>query len=418
VDSVAPSVYNNEDAKLALALQLFGGVTKQLPDGDRIRGDIHVLLVGNPASGQARLTRHSARLAPRSMRVSGKTTTQVGLTATAHMSGGKGSPWDVEGGALVLADKGLTAINRLDAMRPEARESLPTVLDEQSVHVAKATITETLNARTSVLAEAAPKYGRFDQYEPIGEQIGLEPDLISQFDLLFIHNDNPERSSDEAQANHIIDVNYSGEVHANRNNSSSPVVDTDAVPETDKEVTPAIDPNLLRRYISYARQNHYPVMTEEAKEVIREFYMDLRSKGYEEDAPIPVTSRKLEAIVRLAEASARIRLSDKIEQEDANRVISLVRRTLESLGVDTETERFDANVVEKGTGKEQRDRMENLKALISGIESEYDEGAPIDEIFDRAEEVGFTRSQAEDIFEKLRGQGDIYMPTDDHWRTV
>jgi replicative DNA helicase Mcm len=159
-------------------------------------------------------------------------------------------------------------------------------------------------------------------------------------------------------------------------------------------------------------------MTDEAKEVIRDFYVDVRSQGYEEDAPVPVTTRKLEAIVRLAEASARLRLSDTIETEDADRVINLVRETLEDLGINTETDQVDADVIETGQSKAQRELKATVKEIIEKIESEYDEGAPIEVVLDHAKERGIDRSKAEHKIEKLRRQGDVYEPTTDHLRSI
>jgi len=141
-------------------------------------------------------------------------------------------------------------------------------------------------------------------------------------------------------------------------------------------------------------------MTEAAKGAIRDFYVDLRAKGQDDDAPVPVTARKLEALVRLAEASARIRLSDTVEEEDSERVIQIVRSSMEDIGVDPETGEFDADVVETGTSKTQRDRIQNIKGIINDIESEYDEGAPIDVVVERAEEVGVDQSKAEHEIEQ------------------
>src|SRR5699024_877923 len=159
-------------------------------------------------------------------------------------------------------------------------------------------------------------------------------------------------------------------------------------------------------------------MTEEAKEAISDFYVDLRAEGSDDDAPVPVTARKLEALVRLAEASARVRLADTVELADAERVIEIVRSCLKDIGVDPETGEFDADIVETGTSKTQRDRIKNVKALIAEIETEYDAGAPIDEVLDRAEETGIERSQAEHELEKLRRQGEVYEPQTDHLRTT
>jgi Predicted ATPase involved in replication control, Cdc46/Mcm family len=185
-----------------------------------------------------------------------------------------------------------------------------------------------------------------------------------------------------------------------------------------EEVAPDIDADLLRKYIAHAKRSCFPTMTDEAKAAIREFYVDLRSKGADEDAPIPVTARKLEALVRLAEASARVRLSDTVDEEDAERSVDIVRSCLQDIGVDPETGQFDADVVETGTSKTQRDRIKNIKGLISDIEEEFEEGAPIEEVLDRADEIGMDASKAEDEIEKLRRKGEVYEPKQDHLRTT
>jgi replicative DNA helicase Mcm len=292
------------------------------------------------------------------------------------------------------------------------------VVLHNSISVSKAGINATLKSRCSLLGAANPKYGRFDQYESIGEQIDLEPALISRFDLIFTVTDQPDAEKDGNLADHIINTNYAGELFTHRENTTTSNVTEEEVENVTENVEPEIDAELLRKYIAYAKRNCYPMMTEEAKVEIRDFYVDLRSKGQDDDAPVPVTARKLEALVRLSEASARMRLSDTVEREDAERVIEIVRSCLQDIGVDPETGEFDADVVETGRSKSQRDRIKNIKSLIAEIETEYDEGAPIETILDRAEEIGMERSQAEHEIEKLRRQGDVYEPTTDHLRTV
>jgi replicative DNA helicase Mcm len=159
-------------------------------------------------------------------------------------------------------------------------------------------------------------------------------------------------------------------------------------------------------------------MTEEARERIREFYVEMRSKGTSEDAPVPITARKLEALVRLGEASARVRLSDTVEPEDAERVIGIVRSSLRDVGMDPETGEFDADIIETEMSKSQRDRVKNLKALIQEIEAEYEEGAPVDEVIQRAEEIGMAESKAEHEMEKLKQKGELYEPKQGHLRTT
>ncbi|WP_336360340.1 minichromosome maintenance protein MCM [Haladaptatus sp. ZSTT2] len=419
VGSIAPSIFGYDQEKLAMILQLFSGVTKHLPDGSRIRGDLHMLLIGDPGTGKSAMLQYIRNIAPRSVYTSGKGSSSAGLTAAAVRDDfGDGQQWTLEAGALVLADKGIAAVDELDKMRPEDRSAMHEALEQQSISVSKAGINATLKSRCSLLGAANPKYGRFDPYEPIGEQIDLEPALISRFDLIFTVTDKPDAEKDTELAEHIIRTNYAGELHTHRTHTNSSNFTEQQVNDVTEEVAPVIDAELLRKYIAFAKRTCYPTMSDEAKEAIRDFYVDLRSKGADEDAPVPVTARKLEGLVRLAEASARLRLSDTVHEEDAERVIELVRSCLQDIGVDPETGQFDADVVETGRSKTQRDRVKNIKNLIAEIENEYEDGAPIDVVLDRAEEIGMDHSKAEHEIEKLKQKGEVYEPRTDHLRTT
>jgi len=419
VESIAPSIYGYDQEKLAMLLQLFSGVTKHLPDESRIRGDMHLLFIGDPGTGKSQLLQYIRHIAPRSVYTSGKGSSSAGLTAAAVRDDfGDGQQWTLEAGALVLADRGIAAVDEIDKMRSEDRSAMHEALEQQTISVSKAGINATLKSRCSLLAAANPKYGRFDRYESIGEQIDLEPALISRFDLIFTVTDEPDPEKDANLADHIIKTNYAGELNTQRTRMTAANVSQDAVDAVTEEVAPTIDPDLLRKYIAYAQREVFPTMTEEAKEAIREFYVDLRAQGAGEDAPVPVTARKLEALVRLAEASARVRLSDAVELEDAERVIEIVRSCLKDIGVDPETGEFDADVVETGTSKSQRDRIRNVRALIEDVGSEYDEGAPIEEVLSRADEVGLDREKAEHEIEQLKRKGEVYEPRTDHLRTT
>jgi len=419
IASIAPSIYGYNQEKLAMILQLFSGVTKQLPDGSRIRGDLHMLLIGDPGTGKSQMLGYIQNIAPRSVYTSGKGSSSAGLTAAAVRDDfGDGQQWTLEAGALVLADQGIAAVDELDKMRSEDRSAMHEALEQQKISVSKAGINATLKSRCSLLGAANPKYGRFDQYEPIGEQIDLEPALISRFDLIFTVTDQPDEEKDRNLAEHIITTNYAGELTTQREEMSSLDVSDAEINEVTEQVDPEIDAELLRKYIAYAKQNCHPRMTDEAQATIRDFYVDLRSRGTDEDAAVPVTARKLEALVRLAEASARVRLSDTVEQRDAERSVEIVRSCLQDIGVDPETGEFDADIVEAGTSKSQRDRIKNLKGLISDIEEEYDDGAPVDIVLERAEEVGMDHSKAEHEIDKLKQKGEVYEPSTDTLRTT
>ena len=370
-------------------------------------------------SHNSQMLAYIENIAPRAVYTSGKGSSSAGLTAAAVRDDfGDGQQWTLEAGALVLADQGIAAIDELDKMRPEDRSAMHEALEQQKISVSKAGINATLKSRCSLLGAANPKYGRFDQYEPIGEQIDLEPALISRFDLIFTVTDQPDEEKDKNLAEHILTTNYAGELTTQQEEMTSLDVSDDEIEEMTEQVDPEIDAELLRKYIAYAKQNCHPRMTDEAQATIRDFYVDLRAKGTDEDAAVPVTARKLEALVRLAEASARVRLSDTVEQSDAEQSVEIVRSCLQDIGVDPETGEFDADIVEAGTSKSQRDRIKNLKTLISDIEEEYDDGAPVDIVLERAEEVGMEQSKAEHEIDKLKQKGEVYEPSTDTLRTT
>jgi len=393
------------------------------PEGDwvydlEIEGT-HNYVSNGIISHNSQMISYVENIAPRSVYTSGKGSSAAGLTAAAVRDDfGDGQQWSLEAGALVLADKGIAAVDELDKMDSSDRSAMHEGLEQQKISVSKAGINATLKARCSLLGAANPKYGRFDQYEPIGEQIDLEPALISRFDLIFTVTDSPDPEHDSRLAKHIIKTNYAGELNTQREELASSEFTSEQVAEVTQEVAPEIDADLLRKYIAHAKRSCFPTMTEEAKELIEEFYVDLRSKGADEDAPVPVTARKLEAMVRLAEASARLRLSDTVGREDADRATDIVESCLKDIGVDPETGQFDADVVETGTSKSQRDRIKNIKGLIADIEAEYEEGAPVDEVLDRAGEIGMDPGKAEGEIEKLRTKGEVYEPKQGHLRTT
>ncbi len=292
------------------------------------------------------------------------------------------------------------------------------VVLHNSISVSKAGINATLKSRCSLLGAANPSMGRFDEYEPIAEQIDLAPPLISRFDLIFTVTDKPDEEEDARLAEHIIQTNYAGELHTHRTEVNTSNYSEEEVERVTEEVAPTIEPELLRKYVAYAKRNCFPTMTEEAKAEIQEYYVDLRASGSGEESPVPVTARKLEALVRLAEASARVRLSDTVESEDAQRAIDIAQYCLEDIGLDPETGELDADVVETGTSKTQRDRVRNLLDIVAEIESEYDEGAPVEVILERCEEIDISEQKAEHEIDKLKQKGEVYEPQPNHLRTT
>ena len=202
INSTAPSIKGHRDVKEAIALQLFGGTVQQLEDGTRLRGDLHILIVGDPGIGKSQILKYVSKLAPRSVYTSGKGTSGAGLTAAAVRDELGG--WSLEAGALVLGDQGNVCVDELDKMRSEDRSALHEALEQQTVSIAKAGIMATLNTRCSVLAAANPKFGTFDQYKTLANQIDLPSPILSRFDLIFVIEDRPDVEKDRELAQHIL----------------------------------------------------------------------------------------------------------------------------------------------------------------------------------------------------------------------
>ena len=383
INSTAPSIRGYREVKEAIALQLFGGSVKHLEDKTRLRGDIHILIVGDPGIGKSQILKYVSKLAPRSVYTSGKGTSGAGLTAAAVRDELGG--WSLEAGALVLGDQGNVCVDELDKMRSEDRSALHEALEQQTVSIAKAGIMATLNTRCSVLAAANPKFGRFDRYKVIGDQIDLPSPILSRFDLIFVIEDKPNIENDRKLAKHILKIHQS------------------------ESVDYEIEPDLLRKYIAYARKNINPVLTDEANKVLEEFYVSVRMAGLEEDTPVPITARQLEAIIRLSEASAKLQLKDKVDASDAQRAITLHRKTLEQIGLD-ESGNMDISIVEGGTPSSDRERMQKIEDEIILLEQEF-ERAPIETLRENMKEkYGLSPEKTDSLVKKLKNKGIIFEP--------
>jgi replicative DNA helicase Mcm len=405
VDSIKPTHRGNEDAKLAIGLQLFGGVRKVNEDGSTVRGCSHVLLVGDPGTDKTGLLTYASDLAPRSVFTSGEGSSGVGLTAAVVSDDFSNGP-TLEAGAMVLANDGLVALDEFDKLDEKQQTSMNEALSKQTVSIAKWGINATMNARTTLLAAANPEYGRFDLYESIPSQLDLDPTLISRFDLIFIIKDKPDEEADRELAEHINTAAYIGAKRASGESVSE---------ELTSKVTPAVAPDLLRKWIAYARDNCTPVLTQDARDYIKEEYVKIRQASGDDDA-VPVTARKLQALHRLAEASARIRLSPDATLDDAELAVSIVKDCLQDIGIDPETGELDADVIETGTSKTQRQRIKNVKGLILDHESDTDHGAPLVNVIDSAESIGIDESKVRHEIQKLKDRGEIYEPADEHYR--
>jgi replicative DNA helicase Mcm len=330
--SIAPSIYGHEVVKSAIALQLFGGVARQR-GGNRTRGDIHVLLLGDPGIAKSQLLDFVSATSPRGVSASGGQSTNAGLTCAAKQDGQ--GDWMLEGGALVLADGGHCCIDEFDKMNKDDRAAIHKAMEQQRLDVNKAGLNASLMTRCSVLAAANPKAGRWDPYGNISEQIDLPPSLLSRFDLIFIMRDVPEGDLDEKIATHILDG---------------------------VDVLDGIEPDTLRKYISIAKRSVNPSRSKEANDEIKKFYLRLR--GLNKDGTIPITPRKLEDIKRLTEASARMRLREVADAEDAKVAISIIEACLREVAFDSKTGKYDIDrVISNVSGRQRSDIAQVHSAL-------------------------------------------------------
>lgn len=419
IGSIAPSIYGYDEVKEALSLQLFSGVAKHLPDGSRVRGDIHMLFMGDPGVAKSQLLRYMVKLSPRGVFASGKSASSSGLTAAAVRDDLGDGRWTLEAGALVMADMGIAAVDEMDKMSTEDKSALHEAMEQQTISVAKAGILATLKSRCALLGAANPKYGRFDRYESIAQQINMPPALISRFDMIFVMLDTPNEDVDSRIANHILKSHYAGELSEQRKNLPASVITQEQVDDHMKVIKPVIDPDFLRKYVAYSRRNIFPVMEEDAREHLVKFYMDLRRMGEGKDAPVPVTARQLEALVRLAEASARLRLSNIATMEDAKRTTRIVYSCLRQVGVDPDTGAFDVDVIASGTSKSQRDRIKTIKEVIKMVGEKHPGGkAPLEEVYAEAQKQDIDRQHAEDLISRMRRSGDLIKPDKEHVKVV
>jgi replicative DNA helicase Mcm len=289
------------------------------------------------------------------------------------------------------------------------RSALHQAMEQQEISVAKAGITATLKSRCALLAAANPKLGRFDEFIPIHEQINMPPALLSRFDLIFSIIDKPNRTTDTNLATHILHSHKAGEVHEHIIKSQSPMFSKDQESALMEHVIPTFDPEFLRKYIAYAKRNIFPVMNDDALEILKNYYVDFRSSS--EDS-VPFTPRQLEAFVRLAEASARIRLSQEVKVDDAKRAISIIDQYLRRVGMDRETGKFDIDIIATGISHSQHERMRSIIDLIKRLCNESADGnASRGDIISEAEIEGMESRKVEEALDRLKRNGQIYEPT-------
>jgi replicative DNA helicase Mcm len=384
VGSIAPSIYGYDHIKESIMYLLFGGVPKSLPD-ITIRGEMNALLIGDPGTAKSQLLQYVARIAPRGLYTSGRGTTAAGLTAAVIRE--KGGGMSLEAGALVLADKGIACIDEMDKMRPEDRVAIHEAMEQHTVSVAKGGIVATLNARTAILAAANPALGRYEPHRTVAENISLPVTILSRFDLIFVLRDVPNKEADGKMSEHILEMHRK---------SLSPV-------------EPPIPLELLRKYISYAKGIR-PILTQEALQRLKDFYLAMRSASESEGSPVAITARQLESLVRIAEAKARVALRKEVLSEDAEAAINIMKRSLEEVGIDLSSYKIDIDLIMTGKPKSVRDKLQTVLSTLMQLEKEtgiVERTALLNEL-----EAKYTIStgEAERLIGQLLREGTIYEP--------
>ncbi len=277
-------------------------------------------------------------------------------------------------------------IDEFDKITIEDQVALHEALEQQTISIAKASIVATLPAQVSVLAGANPKFSRFDPYKSIAEQLTIPDTLLSRFDLKFALRDVPDPVKDEKLAAHIMETRLAPQ-----------------------KVEPLIKPEFLRKYIAYCRKNAHPIMTREAAERLKQFYLTMRGL-YSGSNTVAITLRQNEALIRLAEASAKIRLSPTVEVQDAERAINVMQESIKQLGYDYETGKLDVDKLEGGTPASQRTKITMILDLIGKLEKSLGKQVPREELLAAAEDEGINEKDFEELLQRLKREGMIFEP--------
>ena len=352
ISSIAPSLYGLRDIKEATALSLFGGNDYEFPDGTKKRGNIHTLIIGEPATAKSQIALAIRKIAPRVVFANGKGSTGVGLTASVTKE--KNSDiWVLNVGAVVLANGGVAVIDEIDKMNKDDRAYLNEAMEQQTISVNKANIHAVLKAKTTIIAFGNPKGGRFDPDTDILDQINLEPTILSRFDLIFTLKETYDEET-EKKFEFIIKTRTAV--------TNKDKIDAYIIPGINgKGLIPS---DLLKKYIIYARTRITPKWEDEATKYLIDFVKELAQKSRQLNGLRRlITARQIDGFMRLSEAYARMRLSDKVTVEDVKRAIDIFKRSLRSLRIDIDSENADIDRIMAGVSEEER----NIERIVLNI---------------------------------------------------
>lgn len=393
---VAPNIKGYHWVKKGILLTLLSGVRKVF-DNHYIRGDIHVLIIGDPGIAKSQLLKYITGVVPRGLYTSGKGSSQAGLTAAVVKEKESGETI-LEAGALVIGDEGVVCIDEFEKMNDNDRSSIHETMEQQTVSIHKAGVKANLNARTTVIAAANPTYGRYDDLKTITENIKkISSVILTRFDLIFILKDIPEEKKDKEIARHILDMHRT------------------------KKLDVEFDSDFLRMYI-YVAKKVKPEISEEADKIIMEFYLKTRNaSGFIEksDTPVSITARYLEGIIRLAEARARLELRDTVTKEDAEEAIEVLKYSLSQVGIDKDTGQPDIDAIELGKPRSQVNKMQAIVGLIKSMEKEKGEDPKeLDVIKEAMEILSISEDEVKKYLKELYRETSIYNPSHGKVRSI
>jgi len=394
-------------------LQLFGGVARLNPDGTRNRGDIHILLMGDPGVAKSQLLDYMSKISPRGRFTSGQSTSAAGLTAAAIQDSAAEGRWTLEAGTLVLADQGLAAIDEFDKMNDSDRSTMHEAMEQQTISISKAGINATLRTRCAVLAAANPKSGKFEPIsdKPFTAQINLAPPLVSRFDIIWLLTDIADEEKDTKIGHHIINNRLLGasELLVTQGSIPNPTVKTSSSMQKSQGGDEIFTKELIRKYIAYSKRSIHPTLEEEARNRIVAFYVETRKKGGEYSDTVSITARSLEAVARMAEASARIRLSKTATIEDVERAITLTEHwRYELMGAN-----YDETANQSGKKASARNKERIILEIVGDLQSRSTENlkvATMTDIYNEAHKKGINKFKVDDIIEKMVTDGTLMRP--------